>query len=75
MIQNFIFLYFKIKIGTDTKLTETFNFMKKHIVEYLKCLFDLERTRLTNLEELSADIETHSIKYLKEIIDHIELVN
>ena len=61
-------------MGTDAQLTEIFQFMKNHIIDYLKCLFDLEKTRFTNLDELSSDIESHSIKYFNEIIEKIELV-
>jgi hypothetical protein len=61
-------------LGTDEKLTEIFQFMKNHITDYLRCLFDLEKTRFTNLEELSSDIESHSIKYFNEIIEKIELI-
>ena len=37
----------------------------------MKCLFDINKTRYTNLEELSIDIEMHTRDYLKEISDNI----
>lgn len=58
-------------LGTDADLNRRCLFMKNHIVEYLRCLFDHNRTRYTNLEELSADFEAHSRKYLQEILDHL----
>lgn len=58
-------------LGTDTQLNQACLFMKNHILEYLKCLFDLNRTRYTNLEELNSDIDDHTVNYLKEINDHI----
>jgi hypothetical protein len=47
------------------------NKFKNHITEYLRCLFDINRTRYTNLEELTFDIEAHTIKYLKEMEENI----
>lgn len=58
-------------LGTDKELTKSCTFMKNHIVEYLKCLFDHNRTRYTNLDELAADFDTHTKKYLQEILDYL----
>lgn len=59
-------------LGTDKTLNECCSFMKNHIQEYLKCLFDSNRTRYTNLDELSEDFGTHSQKYFQDIIDHLD---
>ena len=48
-----------------------FSKFKNHVTEYLRCLFDINRTRYTNLEELTIDIEAHTIKYLKEMVENI----
>lgn len=58
-------------LGTDEELNKSCNFLKNNIVEFLKCLFDTNRTRYTNLDDLAFDIETHTTKYLKEINDNI----
>lgn len=58
-------------LGTDDQLRDSCTFMKNHINEYLKCLFDTNRTRYTNLDELSDDMETHSQKYFQEILEHL----
>ena len=55
-------------LGTDEELTKSCNQMKSKLVEYLKCLFDINQTRYTNLEDLVSDIESHSIRYLNEIM-------
>lgn len=58
-------------LGTDSQLNESCLFMKTHILEYLKCLFDMNKTRYTNLEELHSDIQAHTSKYLEEILDRV----
>lgn len=58
-------------LGTDKELNKVCTFMKNHIVEYLRCLFDANRTRYTNLDEIAADFEIHTKKYLQEILDHL----
>ena len=57
--------------GTNQELNKYCVFLKNHVTEYLRCLFDINRTRYTNLEELTFDIEAHTIKYLKEMEDNL----
>ncbi|CAF0881686.1 unnamed protein product [Brachionus calyciflorus] len=58
-------------LGTDEELKNSCTYLKNTIVDYLKCLFDLNRTRYTNLEDLAYDIEMHSVNYLKDITENI----
>lgn len=58
-------------LGTDEELNRACTYLKNTIVDYLKCLFDMNRTRYTNLEDLANDIEMHSINYLNEINENI----
>lgn len=58
-------------LGTDEELTKSCCLLKSTIVEYLRCLFDLNRTRYTNLEDLTQDIDQHSMSYLTKLCDSI----
>ena len=58
-------------LGTDPELNKSCTFLKSQVVEYLRCLFDINRTRYTNLEELTYDIEAHTKKYLREMTENI----
>jgi len=58
-------------LGTDTELNKSCQFLKNTVVDYLTCLFDMNRTRFTNLEELTSDIDAHSTKYLQNVLDNI----
>ena len=45
--------------------------LEGQVVEYLRCLFDINRTRYTKLEELTYDIEAHTKRYLREMTENI----
>jgi hypothetical protein len=51
-------------LGNNKNLNELCTFLKEQIVEYLKCLFDLQRTNYSNIDYLVNDIELHTIHYL-----------
>jgi hypothetical protein len=57
--------------GTNEELKSSCEFLKNHVTEYLRCLFDMNRTRYTNLEEFTSDIEAHTRRYLKEMEENI----
>ncbi|RNA29865.1 FAM73B isoform X1 [Brachionus plicatilis] len=58
-------------LGSEEELNRSCTNLKEMIVEYLKCLFDPNRTRYTNLDDLSCDIEMHSRYYLQLLIENI----
>ncbi len=51
-------------LGNNKTLNELCVYLKEQIVDYLKCLFNLQRTNYSNIECLVNDIESHTIYYL-----------